>query len=148
MAASNTDQFGSRAIARNVVFSVITFALNMCISFFITPYITERFGSETYGYVKLANEFANYASLFSIALNSMASRFIMLERVGGNEARARKYFSSVGIANVIMAAVFHSFGIGGEYALQQRDVQHHARAVPHEQQEEQPLRHVPPANRD
>lgn len=106
MAASNTDQFGSRAIARNVVFSVITFALNMCISFFITPYITERFGSETYGYVKLANEFANYASLFSIALNSMASRFIMLERVGGNEARARKYFSSVGIANVIMAAVF------------------------------------------
>ena len=49
---------------------------------------------------------------------------------------------------VIMAAVFHSFGIGGEYALQQRDVQHHARAIPHEQQQEQALRHVAPAGDD
>ncbi len=106
MAASYSDEFGSKAIVRNMVFSIITFALNMLISFFITPYITDRFGSETYGYVKMANEFANYASLFSIALNSMASRFIMLARVSGDQAKAQKYFSSVGIANVIMAAIF------------------------------------------
>lgn len=106
MATSETQGFGKKDLARNVIFSVITFALNMLISFFITPYITDHFGSETYGYVKLANEFANYASLFSIALNSMSSRFIMLERVRGDQEKANQYFSSVAVANIIMAAVF------------------------------------------
>jgi len=98
--------FESGALAKNIIFSVLAFALNMFISFFITPYITERFGSDIYGYVKMANDFANYAALFSIALNSMASRFIMLERTRGNAAAASEYFSSVGIANIILAAVF------------------------------------------
>lgn len=97
--------FDSNALAKNIVFSVVAFALNLFISFFITPRITNRFGSDIYGYVKMANDFANYASLFSIALNSMASRFIMLERTRGNHAAASEYFSSVGIANVILSAI-------------------------------------------
>lgn len=106
MAISPKQGFNSRALSRNIVFSVISFALNTFISFFITPYITARFGSDVYGYVKLANDFANYASLFSVALNSMASRFIMLEQTRGDLVRARQYFSSVGIANILLAAVF------------------------------------------
>lgn len=107
MAASNTsDNFSRKALGKNIIFSVITFVLNTLISFFITPYITDHFGSDIYGYVKLANEFANYAALFSVALNSMSSRFIMLERVRGNQQRANAYFSSVAIANIIMAAIF------------------------------------------
>lgn len=99
-------KFEKNALAKNIIFSAVSFALNMFISFFITPYITNRFGSDIYGYVKLANDFANYASLFSIALNSMASRFIMLERTRGNQAAASEYFSSIGIANLILAAIF------------------------------------------
>jgi len=99
-------RFEKNALAKNIIFSVITFGLNMFISFFITPYITNHFGSDIYGYVKLANDFANYASLFSIALNSMASRFIMLERTRGNQAAASEYFSSIGIANLILAGIF------------------------------------------
>lgn len=104
--AAEAGNFNSRALSKNIVFSAITFVLNTLISFFITPYITERFGEDIYGYVKLANDFANYALLFSIALNSMASRFIMLERTRGNTARARQYFSSVALANIILAAIF------------------------------------------
>lgn len=106
MAKQFSADFSGRALTKNVVFSVITFTLNLFISFFITPYITNHFGSDSYGYLKMANDFAGYASLFSIALNSMASRFIMLERARGNEAKARQYFSSVGIANVILALFF------------------------------------------
>lgn len=98
--------FDSNALGKNIIFSVVAFALNLFISFFITPYITNRFGSDIYGYVKLANDFANYASLFSIALNSMASRFIMLERTRGNQTAASEYFSSIGIANLILSAIF------------------------------------------
>ena len=106
MAKTQTGDFSSRALAKNVVFSVVTFALNFFISFYITPRITNQFGSDTYGYMKLSNDFASYASLFSIALNSMASRFIMLERSRGNTEKARQYFSSVGVANTILAAIF------------------------------------------
>ena len=105
MADSKAVGFDSRALGKNIIFSVVAFALNMFISFFITPYITRHFGSDIYGYVKMANDFANYASLFSIALNSMASRFIMLERTRGNQAAASEYFSSIGIANLILAAI-------------------------------------------
>ena len=106
MANYKSQGFNSRALSKNILFSVITFALNTFISFFITPYITNRFGSDTYGYVKLANDFASYASLFSIALNSMASRFIMLELTRGDHAKAQQYFSSVGVANILLAIVF------------------------------------------
>ena len=73
------NHMNTRQLAINMIFSVIAFVLNLGISFFITPYITNQFGSEAYGFVKLANDFSSYASLFSIALNSMASRYLMLE---------------------------------------------------------------------
>lgn len=95
---SNTNQ-----IVVNMVFSIVAFVLNLGISFFITPYITKRFGAEAYGFVKLANDFTNYASLVSIALNSMASRFLMLERERGNIGEAKKYFSSITLANVVLS---------------------------------------------
>lgn len=106
MSDNKAVSFESGAFAKNIVFSIVAFALNLFISFFITPYITKHFGSNIYGYVKMANDFANYASLFSVALNSMASRFVMLERTRGNRAAASEYFSSVGIANIILGAVF------------------------------------------
>ena len=102
--STEAENFNSRALSKNIVFSAVAFVLNTLISFFITPYITNRFGEDIYGYVKLANEVANYALLFSIALNSMASRFIMLERTRGNQARARQYFSSVAMANMILSS--------------------------------------------
>ena len=106
MPKTRSEDFSSRALTKNIIFSVITFMLNMFISFYITPTITSRFGEETYGYLKLSNDLTSYAALFSVALNSMASRFIMLERSRGNHAKAQEYFSSVGVANTILAAIF------------------------------------------
>ena len=95
---SNTYQ-----IAINMVFSIVAFIFNLGVSFFITPYITKQFGAEAYGFVKLANDFTGYASLISIALNSMASRFLMLEREQGRIDEAKKYFSSITLANVALS---------------------------------------------
>lgn len=93
----------AKRISRNIVFSVIAFVLNMIISFFLTPHITSNLGSEAYGFVKLSTDFVSYASLVSIALNSMASRFIMLERERNNSDKASSYYSSILISNVILA---------------------------------------------
>lgn len=99
------DGINTNQIAINMIFSIVGFVLNIGISFFITPYITEQFGPEAYGFVKLANDFTSYASLISVALNSMASRFLMLEREQGNISEAKKYFSSITLANVVLTAV-------------------------------------------
>ena len=91
MKNNNHDQneMNAKQLAINMVFSVVAFVLNFGISFFVTPYITNQFGSEAYGFVKLANDFTNYATLFSVALNSMASRFRSEERRVGKECRSR-----------------------------------------------------------
>ena len=82
-----------KQIAINMFFSIVSFVVSLGISFFVTPYITSQFGSEAYGFVKLADDFTRYAALFSVALNSMASRFLILQRERGDLGSAKKYFS-------------------------------------------------------
>ncbi len=105
MSNQNIRSLNTKQIAINMIFSAIAFVLNLFINFFITPYITEQFGSDAYGFVKLANDFTSYASLFSIALNSMASRFLMLQRVQENIKEAQKYYSSIWLANIVLSAI-------------------------------------------
>lgn len=100
-----TCELSTRQLAINMFFSVVAFVLNLGINFFITPYITSQFGSDAYGFVKLANDISSYASLFSIALNSMASRFLMLERARNNLDEEQKYFSSIFLANAVLSFV-------------------------------------------
>ena len=95
----------SKKIGANMVFSSISFVLNILISFFVTPYITANIGADAYGFVKLAMDFANYASLVRIALNSMTSRFVMLSRENGRIQEAKSYYTSVTIANIVLAFV-------------------------------------------
>lgn len=94
-----------RRIGANIIFSSISFVLNILISFFVTPYITANLGAEAYGFVKLALDFTNYASLISLALNSMASRFIMLNRENGQIEEAKSYYTSVTIVNIVLSLV-------------------------------------------
>ena len=105
MSNQNNHKLDTKQLTVNLFFSGLAFFLNLFISFFVAPYITKTSGAEAYGYVKLANEFTNYASLFSIALNSMASRFLMLERVRGNREEAQRYFSSISLANIVLSAI-------------------------------------------
>lgn len=93
----------SRAVALNMAANTISFVFATAISFFLTPYITKNVGIEAYGLVGLANSFISYATLFTAALNSMASRFIIIEIHKTNFAKANEFFSSVLIANTIIA---------------------------------------------
>lgn len=98
-------EVNKRRIGINLVFSLVALVLNLLISFFITPYITNSLGADAYGFVKLANDFASYASLTSITLNSMASRFIMIEREKHHNENANIFYSSITIANIILAGI-------------------------------------------
>lgn len=98
----NKDKLDLRQLFINIIFGVVAFVLNFGMGFFITPYITEQFGSEAYGFINLANDFTSYMTLMSIAINSMASRFLVLERTRGNLENAKRYYSSITVANIIL----------------------------------------------
>lgn len=95
----------NRIVALNMIANVLSFGVSLVISFFLTPYITSHVGTEAYGLVGLANSFINYINVITAALNSMASRFIIIELHKNNTEKANKYYSSVLIANTIFAIV-------------------------------------------
>ena len=88
----------------SLILSFFTFAINYGVNFLITPYVSAHLPG-TYGYVKLANDIIGYAQLITIALDSMASRFISIEFNKGNKEKAHQYYCSVMAANTIIAAV-------------------------------------------
>ena len=90
----------------NFIAQVISFAINLSVSFFLTPFIIKNIGVEANGFVALANNFIEYALLFTMAINSMAGRFITIKIQQKNYAEANKYFTSVFFANVFLSIVF------------------------------------------
>lgn len=95
----------NKRVALNILFNTIAQIINAFIGFFITPYITSRLGADAYGFVKLSNDFTSYGYILTLALNSMASRFIMLKKEQDDEKAARSYYSSITIANIILSLI-------------------------------------------
>ena len=87
----------------NLVASVFVFVVQFVINFWLSPFVVSRLGEEAYGFITLANNFTQYATLITVAINSMASRFISLEYNKGNIEKANSYFTSVFWTNVVLA---------------------------------------------
>lgn len=90
----------------NFIAQILAFVINFSISFFLTPFIIENIGVEANGFVNLANTFVEYAQLFTVAINSMAGRFITIKIHQKNYEDANKYFTSVVFANLLLSVFF------------------------------------------
>lgn len=95
----------NQKITLNIIANLISFAITIIISLFITPIIVNTLGSEAYGFVGLAQNFVNYAALVTVALNAMAGRFVSIEIYKGDYDEANKYFTSVFFANALIAGM-------------------------------------------
>ena len=89
----------------NLISNILSFTLQLGISFILTPIITEKVGDAAYGFIGLANNFVSYANIFTVIINSMASRFITYEMTKGNVKKSNKYYSSVFIIDIIMSII-------------------------------------------
>lgn len=95
----------SKRLIINLISNIFSFVLQLGINFIITPIITEKVGDAAYGFIGLANNFVSYANIFTVIINSMASRFITFELTKGNKENANKYFSSVLLMDIIMSII-------------------------------------------
>ncbi|MBQ9737114.1 MAG: MATE family efflux transporter [Clostridia bacterium] len=94
-----------KRLSLNLIGQLTSFACNMGISFFLTPYIVARLGTETYGFVGLANNVTSYITLFTIAITGMLSRYITVEYSKKNYEEASGYLSTAVITQLILAVV-------------------------------------------
>ena len=89
----------------NVICSVGVLIVNICISFFLSPFIIKTLGVEANGFVNLANNFVSYANMIVTALNAMAIRFITLAYVKKDYEKANLYYNSVFWGNLIIVVL-------------------------------------------
>lgn len=95
----------NQKITLNIAVNLISFAITILISLFITPWIVNALGGEAYGFVGLAQNFVSYASLITISLNAMSSRFVSIEIYKEDYDAANRYFTSTFFANAAIALV-------------------------------------------
>lgn len=100
-----------RPLIVNMVATILGFIISMGINFILSPYIVKAVGVEAYGFIGLANNFINYASILTIALNSMAGRFITISLHKKEIEKANKYFNSVFMANIIIGILLSIISI-------------------------------------
>ncbi|WP_159462266.1 lipopolysaccharide biosynthesis protein [Fibrobacter sp. UWB16] len=88
-----------------MIAAVAAFVVGFFINFFLTPYIVKSLGTEAYGFIGLTTNIISYTGLISIALNSMAGRFITIEYCKNKIDSANKYYTSVFFSNIILSLI-------------------------------------------
>ena len=81
-----------KALIINTIASFVTFIVGLGIAFFFTPFLTDTVGEEAYGFVSLGNNVINYITILTVALNSVAGRFITIEYHQGKKKEANELF--------------------------------------------------------
>lgn len=94
----------------NMSASFVAYGVSLFISFFLSPYIVRTIGVEANGFIGLANNFVSYASLITIALNSLAGRFITISIYEKDMEKANIYFTSVYYGNLVIAVILGGLG--------------------------------------
>ena len=89
--------------AVNIGAAILSFGVGLLIRFIATPYIVSRLGPEAYGFVGVSANMLGIVALATVAVNSLANRFIAVEYQSGRIDDARSYYSSLIVANVALA---------------------------------------------
>lgn len=94
------------ATAFNVASAIVTLGVQMAVSFFLSGFLVATLGEEANGFTQLANNFVSYASLVTLAFNSMGQRFISTAFHRGELDKAGSYYSTLVVCDIALCAVF------------------------------------------
>ncbi len=101
---------GKKQTSVNIVVNIMAFAIQLFIGLYTAPILIKAIGTESYGFIGLANDIVNYLTIVTAVFNSVASRFIALEISKDNVKRAEQYFNSLLATNIVLGIVFAGFG--------------------------------------
>lgn len=93
----------NKRLVSNLFFNILSFVISAGIAFFFTPYLISVIGKEAFGFYPLSINIAGYSAIFTVALNSMGARFIVMRYYDNDQDGANCYFNSVFVGNMILA---------------------------------------------
>lgn len=112
------DESRSVQMMINLVANLISFAVTLGISFFLSPYIVQKLGAEANGFITLANNFISYATLVKTALNAVGSRYIIVSYHRGEIDKVNRYYSSLFFGDLIIGVVSFIIGLACIFRLE------------------------------
>lgn len=101
-----------KAIIYNLIGNIIVYICTLLVNFTLSPYIVKVLGTDAYGYVQLANNFVSYITIATIALTSMAGRFVSLSLFKKDYEKANIYFNSIFYATLFLTVLLGVLSIG------------------------------------
>lgn len=101
----NVDVINKKRNIINFISTMISFAIQLAISFFITPILINSLGKSQYSFYPIANNIVSYMTIITSALNTMASRYITISIAKKDIDNAQKYFSSIFCVNIIISGI-------------------------------------------
>lgn len=84
-----------RKIIKTIGSFGLGFVVNILITLFLVPYITERINAEAYGWVKVAKDTVVYCTMLTLAIRDYSTRYIGISYHRGRYDEADTYYSSV-----------------------------------------------------
>lgn len=91
-----------KQFALNFVAQILFNMVNLAINFFLVPKIIYSINATAYGFISISTDFVNYIGLLTVALNSLAGRFIAINYHKKDYKKANTYFNSALFANLFI----------------------------------------------
>lgn len=87
--------------------------VNTLITLLLVPIVTDKLGSEAYGFVTLGKNIAQYATMITAVLNSFAARYIVVAYHRGNKKEANIFFSSTVFGDLVLGTSLFAVSLAG-----------------------------------
>lgn len=104
---NNQNQFGV-----NVSTNIISYAVNLLLGLWFTPYLIAHLGVDSYGLYPLAYSVTIYMSLLTLALNGAVGRYLAIDLQTKSFESANKTFNTALFGSIIISIISLPFIVG------------------------------------
>lgn len=87
--------------------------VNTLITLLLVPVVTDKLGSDAYGFVTLGKNIAQYATMITAVLNSFAARYIVVAYHRENYREANIFFASTAFGDLILGTGLFAVSLAG-----------------------------------
>ena len=98
-------QKASLQLFKSIIISGAAVVISYFINFFLTSFITENIGVEAYGFISIARNFVNYATIITVSLTAFTVRHISITYHSGDFEESKSYYSSAIMAFAIVSGI-------------------------------------------
>ena len=93
----------SEKMTITIIANLLSIAVSVFVSFFITQYFVEFVGKEAYSYYPIATNFSTYFSISFVITSNVSSRLVIVNYLNKNTQEAKEYYSTTFLSCVIIS---------------------------------------------